>query len=127
MPLYDFRCERDHRFERFVGLAQFDAAQTCDCGAPSSRMVAGPRIKSDVIAPCLGPDGRMHDSLSSYRHACRPEGNPQGERYHELGDADLDPVTYKFDRKQRRDDISHAVADVKNGWVPPPSVALEDF
>lgn len=127
MPLYDFRCDRNHRFERIVPLARFDDPQTCDCGALASRLVSKARVKSDAIEPCLGPDGRMHDSLTTYRRACEPGGNPQHERYTEIGDAELEHVDYQFDPKQRRDDIQQAIADVKNGWVPPAPVSLEDF
>lgn len=33
MPLYDFKCQRGHQFERRVPVEQFDYAQMCDCGA----------------------------------------------------------------------------------------------
>ncbi len=33
MPLYEFKCEKGHVFDRRVPLAEFDFAQHCDCGA----------------------------------------------------------------------------------------------
>lgn len=125
MPLYDFRCLSGHRFERFVPLAQFEAVQDCECGDRAMRQVSAPRVISDYIEPCLGADGKMHDSLASYRHSLTPEGNPQGERYLELGDQSLTHTPPKFDERQRRDDIKAALEDVKNGRVPPLTV-LED-
>lgn len=125
MPLYDFRCLSGHRFERVVPLAQFEVVQHCGCGDPAKRLISAPRVISDTIAPCLGPDGKMHDSLASYRHSLTPEGNPQGERYLELGDQTLKPNLPKFDERERRDDIKAAIEDVRNGRVPPLTV-LED-
>lgn len=125
MPLYDFTCGAGHRFERHVPLARFDDPQSCDCGSSARRMICAPRVKSDYIDPCLGPDGRMHDSLASYRRSLRADGNPQGETYHEIGNEELRPVKHEFDRKQRRDDIRAGLEDVKNGRVPTLTV-LED-
>lgn len=84
-----------------------------------------PAIRRDSIDPTRGPDGRMHESLSGYRRSLRADGNPQGENYIEIGNEELKPVEHKFDRKERREDIRAAIADVKAGRVPPP-VALGD-
>lgn len=126
MPLYDFTCPEGHSFERFVSLAHFDDPQMCECGAGARRKVSAPAVLSDCIEPRLGADGKMHDSLSSYRRTLTPEGNPRGERFYELGASESLPTkTVNFDPKQRRDDIRAALADVKNGNVPQP-VILED-
>ena len=118
MPLYDFDCLGGHRFERHVVLAKFDAPQFCECGDEAARVISAPRLVSgDIIAPILGPDGQTHTSLSTYRASLKPDGNPQGERYLELGDHELPHAPPKFDRKQRRDDIKAAIEDVKNGRV----------
>src|SRR5688500_4341372 len=120
MPLYDFLCGEGHGFERHVSLADFSDVQTCKCGAPASRLISAPRVRSDAIDPILGPDKRMHDSLASFRASCRPDGNPQGERYLELGDQELPKFKApEFDRRERRDAIRAGIADVKAGRVPP--------
>lgn len=119
MPLYDFLCADGHLFERHVKLADFEAQQACECGADARRQVSAPRIRSDYIEPCMGADGKMHDSLSGLRATYLPSGNPRGERFYELGDEKIKPTERKFDRKQRRDDIKAAIEDVKNGRVPP--------
>lgn len=119
MPLYDFLCASGHRFERHVKLADFEAPQACACGEDARRLISAPRILSDFIEPCLGADGKMHDSLASLRATYLPSGNPKGERYYELGDQKLEAAPKTFDRKQRRDDIRAAIEDVKNGRVPP--------
>jgi hypothetical protein len=92
--------------------------------APEARTRA-PAIMRDSIELCRGPDGRMHDSLASYRRSLRADGNPQGENYTEIGNERLTPVEHKFDRKQRRDDIRAGLEDVRNGRVPPMAI-LED-
>lgn len=126
MPLYDFTCGAGHRFERFILLAQFDDPQSCECGAAARRNVSAPMVKSDCIDPRMGADGRLHDSLASYRHSLTPEGNAKGERYFELGhNEELPSKTYDFDERQRRDDIRAGLEDVKNGRVPPMAI-LED-
>lgn len=126
MPLYDFTCGAGHDFERFVPLARFDDAQTCECGEGARRQLSAPMVMSDCIDPRMGADGRLHDSLASYRHSLTPEGNAKGERYFELGQGEeLPSKTYDYDPKQRRDDIRAAMADVKNGNVAAP-VILED-
>lgn len=80
-----------------------------------------PYIRRDSIEPCRGMDGKIHDSLASYRRTLRADGNPQGENYIELGNESLTPVEHKFDPKQRRDDIKAAIADVKAGNIPVPA------
>src|SRR3546814_10948027 len=86
------------------------------CGSIASRLVRAPRIKVDQIAPCLGMDGKIHDSLASLRRTYRADGNPQGENYVEIGDQELPAFQApEFDRKQRRDDIRAGIEDLKNG------------
>lgn len=120
MPLYDYKCGEGHRFERAVPLALFHAVQECDCGAPAQRMISAPRVISDAIEPRFGADGKLHDSLASYRHSLTPEGNPKGERYHELGNDRLpDFKEPPKDRRKMRDAIKRGIEDVKNGRVPP--------
>jgi putative FmdB family regulatory protein len=121
VPLYDFKCAEGHRFERFVALVDFASPQACGCGAPTQRLITAPMIaRSDSIAPIMGADGKMHDSLSSYRATLKPEGNPRGERFHELGDTELPAFKApEFDRKTRREAIKAGIADVKAGRIPP--------
>lgn len=115
MPLYDYRCAEGHLFERFVSLADFTSVQACECGAVSQRLIGAPMVVSDACPPRMGADGKLHDSLSSYRHSLTPEGNPRGERYFELGNEKLKTVEQKPDPKKLRDDIRKSVAEVKQG------------
>lgn len=122
MPVYDFRCEGGHVFERMVPLSRFDDAQACDCGAGAKRMVSAPLVISDCIAPKVGIDGKMHDSRASWERAT----NEKGEKFYPLapGEGMNKGVEYKSCPKQMRDDIRAGFMDVKYGRVPPP-VALE--
>ena len=116
MPLYDFRCEKGHRFERMVPLARFAEVQKCDCGADCSRQISMPFIVSDSIAPIMGADGKMHDSKAAYHRSLSPLGNPKGERFQVLGAGErIEPVKIKTDKKRLRDDIARSIAEVKQG------------
>lgn len=120
MPLYDWRCDEGHRFERFVLLRDFSQRQSCDCGADARRLISAPMVVSDSIEPRMGADGKLHDSLASYRHSLTPEGNARGERFLELGDQELPAFKPpEFDRKERREAIKAGIADVKAGRIPP--------
>jgi putative FmdB family regulatory protein len=120
VPLYDWRCENGHRFERAVPLRDFSQRQSCECGSDARRVISAPRIRSDVIEPRMGADGKLHDSLASYRRSLTPEGNRKGERYLELGNEELPAFKPpEFDRKERREAIRAGIADVKAGRVPP--------
>lgn len=45
MPIYEFRCESAHEYERSVPISARDEAQDCpDCGAPSRRRISAPRL-----------------------------------------------------------------------------------
>lgn len=78
-----------------------------------------PMIRRDAIEPCVGMDGKTHESLSSLRKSYRADGNPQGQNYIEIGNEKRPEHKPKeFDRKQRRDDLHAAIADVKYGRVP---------
>lgn len=113
MPLYDFRCDDGHRFERAVPLARFGDRQFCDCGAVAKRMICAPRVVADHIAPTRGPDGQMHNSLASYRAALGRAGMA------EIGNTELPAFKApEFDRKTRREHIRAGIEDVKAGRMP---------
>lgn len=47
MPLYDFRCEAGHKFERTVRLINYGEPQHCDCGSVAQRLISAPMFSVD--------------------------------------------------------------------------------
>ena len=48
MPIYEYRCENDHRFEAFQAMAD-DPLDTCEvCGAPAQRVLSAPAVHYKV-------------------------------------------------------------------------------
>jgi putative FmdB family regulatory protein len=44
MPIYEYRCENDHRFEAFQAMAD-DPLDACEvCGAPAQRVLSAPAV-----------------------------------------------------------------------------------
>ena len=44
MPIYEYRCENEHRFEAFQPMAD-DALDICEvCGAPAQRVLSAPAV-----------------------------------------------------------------------------------
>jgi hypothetical protein len=125
MPLYDHLCAAGHRFDRFVKLDRLGDQQRCECGQVAQRCLSAPRVVSDVIRPIRGMDGRMTDSLSTFRATLDPGGNPQGERYHEVGNETVTRPRLTFDKHAQMDAIRAGIEDVKNGRVPPVAM-IED-
>lgn len=76
MPLYDFRCEQGHRFERFVPLANFQDPQLCDCQSPAIRLISAPMFTVDSVGytcPITGDwIGSKREHLENLsKHGCR--------------------------------------------------------
>ena len=76
MPLYDFKCQRGHTFERQVPLAQFEETQYCACGLPSARVISTPRFSVDnvdyrcpITGVHIGSQREHRENLA--RHDCR--------------------------------------------------------
>ena len=49
MPLYDFRCQSGHKFEKFVPLKDFDMVQYCACGAAANRLISRVAIAVEAV------------------------------------------------------------------------------
>lgn len=76
MPLYDFRCDEGHRFERFVKLENFADPQNCSCGAAAERVISAPMFTVDntgyncpITGKWIGSKKAHEDNLK--RHDCR--------------------------------------------------------
>lgn len=76
MPLYDFRCDKGHKFERFVKLTDFEEAQFCACSSSASRVISAPMFSVDqtdyrcpITDKHIGSIHAHRDNLD--RHGCR--------------------------------------------------------
>ena len=82
-----------------------------------------PMVVRDGIDPVQSmADGRWHDSKSSLYRSYRPEGNPQGEEYHVVGNDQRPEVpktgnigTKEERRKARIESIHRAEAKLARG------------
>ena len=50
MPLYEFACDKGHKFDRFLKLKDYDQAQTCECGAQATKQLSAPMFSVDFPA-----------------------------------------------------------------------------
>ena len=76
MPLYDFRCSKGHRFERFVPLEKFEEVQECVCNAPAQRLISAPMFTVDntgyncpITGEWIGSKYQHQENLA--KHGCR--------------------------------------------------------
>jgi len=60
MPIYVYKCDNDHEFERFLSLELYNLPQTCDCGAKSQKVIKPTMLNCDIapwdsyISPASG-------------------------------------------------------------------------
>ena len=40
MPVYEHLCEKGHKFDRYLKLAELDQPQTCECGGAAKRIIS---------------------------------------------------------------------------------------
>lgn len=113
MPLYRYRCEAGHGFERMVPLARFDEAQSCECGQGAVRVICAPMVISDDIAPTIGADGRTHTSRQSLAAVNQGQFRPI-----ERGESIETPPPPPVSEVERINDIKAAMADIDAGRPP---------
>jgi len=76
MPLYDFKCEAGHKFEKMVPLSDFYLPVHCSCQAPASRIISTPMFSvdhTDYSCPVTGSSirSRYQHEENLKRHDCR--------------------------------------------------------
>lgn len=64
MPIYEFRCESSHDYERSMPISARDQDLTCPrCGAAARRRISAPRLSA------LGsPAGKLLDATAASAH-----------------------------------------------------------
>lgn len=48
MPIYEYRCEDGHSFDRFLKLDDYNKAQVCDCGKPAEKIITPTMLNCDI-------------------------------------------------------------------------------
>ena len=56
--IYEYECSNGHRFERSLPVAQYDAPQTCECGASAGKVISAVRgfVRGDICDPRIVED-----------------------------------------------------------------------
>lgn len=67
MPLYEFGCTNGHIFDRFLPLARYAEAQTCECGAASTKRLTAPLVVADLPGYQSPVDGRWIEGRRARR------------------------------------------------------------
>jgi len=87
MPVYAYKCPCGMRFDRWLPLARYDEAQTCDeCGEVATKQILPTTIRVDIpayVSPVTGNlvDGRAARREDLKRSGCRPwEGMEQEQK-----------------------------------------------
>lgn len=44
MPTYEYLCQKGHKFDRYLRLADYDIPQNCECGEKAKRLISAPMI-----------------------------------------------------------------------------------
>lgn len=48
MPIYEFECEKGHRFDRLLKLEQYRDPQQCECGSRARKIITPTMINCDM-------------------------------------------------------------------------------
>ena len=43
-PVYEYLCQNDHEFERYLPMFEYQTLQFCDCGAPARKLISKPNV-----------------------------------------------------------------------------------
>lgn len=98
MPLYEFKCEAGHWFDRYLRLADYNEPQTCECGRAALRQISPTMIAVDIPAYQSPIDGRWINSRKQRtedlkRNGCveyEPSLREHGEKQRAAEDAKLE-------------------------------------
>lgn len=76
MPVYEYKCEAGHEFEKVHRIAHCDDTHHCTCGAVAHRQMVAPRVRGDYPGyqcPITGSwiEGRKAHNENLAKHGCR--------------------------------------------------------
>lgn len=67
MPVYAYICHQGHAFDRYLPLARYAEAQTCECGAASEKRITAPLVVCDLPGYQSPVDGRWIEGRRARR------------------------------------------------------------
>ena len=47
-PIYEYKCEDGHEFDRYLKLDDYKAPQTCECGKEAKKVITGTMLNCDI-------------------------------------------------------------------------------
>lgn len=100
MPLYEYKCAKGHKFDRFLKLADWDSKQVCECGSEAIKQLSAPAVQVDFPAYVSPGTGKYITSRTQRREDLKASGCVEYEpsmvehqrKRHEAEDAALDKV-----------------------------------
>ena len=67
MPIYEYRCHNDHKFDRFLPLERYNEPQICECGAETIKLLSASFVQPDMEAYLSPIDRSYVGSRSQHR------------------------------------------------------------
>lgn len=67
MPIYAYRCQQGHAFDRYLPMAEFATEQSCECGAVSRKIITAAMIRGDIPGYQSPVDGRWVEGKRARR------------------------------------------------------------
>ncbi len=104
MPMYVFRCEDGHTFERLVPLKEFDKTQLCECLTVAHRVIVpvmiGPSY-GGYNCPITGKyiEGKAAHEANLKKHGCRVL---------EAGEAEATEKAREYENKKFEDSVAES-------------------
>lgn len=74
MPLYEYKCDNGHKFDRWLPLSKYKDPQTCECGAESLKVLSINHIQPDMEAYISPIDKTIIGSRSKHKAHMKEHG-----------------------------------------------------
>ena len=74
MPIYEYKCEKGHSFDRYLPLSRYKEEQVCECGASSHKVLGKHFVQNDMTGYLSPIDGTYVGSRSQHKRHMRQHG-----------------------------------------------------
>jgi hypothetical protein len=106
MPVYEYKCEDNHIFDRYLPLDRYNEPQICECGKGSKKVLTGLYVQPDMEAYKSPIDGSYVGSRSQHRKHMKHHG------VIEVGNEKLkNPFRKKYEPKDVAKDIVSSIRE----------------